>query len=176
MRSSVPRSRRRPASGFTLIELMVTLAVLGILAAVGVPAMQALINANRLAGATGELTSALQLARSEAVRRGARVNVCRSADGSTCSAGTDWSRWIVVGRDVASGNTEVMRNETVAAPASLTGPALPIEFRPSGLIGAEATLRVCIPTSNPHENVRVVTVLVSGTPVVTRASGSGGCQ
>lgn len=173
----MPRSRRRSASGFTLIELMVTLAVLGILAAVGVPAMQALINANRLAGATGELTSALQLARSEAVRRGARVNVCRSADGSTCNNGsTDWSSWIVVGPDVESGNTEVMRNETVAAPASLTGPAQPIEFRPSGLIGAEATLRVCIPTSNPQENVRVVTVLVSGTPVVTRANGSGGCQ
>jgi type IV fimbrial biogenesis protein FimT len=43
-------------AGFTLIELMVTLAVVGILAMVAAPAMTSLINGNRLAGMTGEMT------------------------------------------------------------------------------------------------------------------------
>jgi len=65
--------------GFTLIELMVTIAILAIVLTVAVPGFQDFIARNRLAAATNELVSALALARSEAVKRATRVTVA-SAD------------------------------------------------------------------------------------------------
>lgn len=163
----------RPARGFTLVELMVTVAVLGILAAVAVPAMTGLINSNRLAGTTGELTAGLQLARSEALRRGARVRICGTVDGVNC--GANWSRWIITGVDNTSGVTETIRDAASPATVQTAGPAGGIVFRPSGLIDAQQQLTVCIPTTSPAENRRVVTVMISGTIVTTRANGGGSC-
>lgn len=83
-------------TGFTLLELLVAIAVLAILLGVGVPGFFEIINNNRVTTQTNELVSALNYARSEAVKRGDPVSVCSSADGSTCAASTDWSNgWIV---------------------------------------------------------------------------------
>ncbi|TNF61933.1 MAG: prepilin-type N-terminal cleavage/methylation domain-containing protein, partial [Burkholderiales bacterium] len=75
----------RLQSGFTLIELMVTITVLAVLLGVGVPSFQATIQGNRITTAANDLVAALQYARSEAVRRGVNVTVCSSNDQSTCS-------------------------------------------------------------------------------------------
>jgi type IV fimbrial biogenesis protein FimT len=160
---------RPGVAGFTLIELMVTVAVVGILAMVAVPAMTALVNGNRLAGMTGEMTSALQLARSEAIRRNARVMICGSTDGATCAGGTDWTTWIV------SSGAEVIRSSSAPGSTQIRGPAVGIEFRPSGLIDAERQVTVCVPTDQPEQNQRVITVMISGNLATTRESGGGAC-
>jgi type IV fimbrial biogenesis protein FimT len=67
--------------GFTLVELMVTLTVVGVLLAIGIPSFAKLIANNRIATQTNEFVSALNLARSEAVRRSQGVSI-RSKDGS----------------------------------------------------------------------------------------------
>jgi type IV fimbrial biogenesis protein FimT len=72
-------------SGFTLTELMITLAIVGILITVGVPSMQNFIQGNRLIAASNELLSALNIARSEAIKLNAQVSLCESNNGSTCS-------------------------------------------------------------------------------------------
>jgi type IV fimbrial biogenesis protein FimT len=152
---------------------MVTMAVVGILTAVAVPAMTAMINGNRLSGSSGELTASLQLARSEALRRSAPVTICGTTDGVACSA--DWSRWMVRGRDNTSGNIELIRDSVASTNVQVRGPAAGIVFLPSGLIEAGQQLNVCVPTSSPEQNQRVVTVMVSGNIVTARANGGGAC-
>ena len=73
------------SSGFTLIELMVTIAVLAIVLTIAVPSFQGVIRSNQLTTEANTLASALQLARSEAVKRG--VDVSLSANGSTFASG-----------------------------------------------------------------------------------------
>ncbi|MGH8478126.1 MAG: GspH/FimT family pseudopilin [Gammaproteobacteria bacterium] len=86
------------ASGFTLIELMVGVAVLAIALGAAVPSMSEFIQNSRLAAQTNDFLTALHLARTEAIKRNARVTLCRSADATTCStaAGTGWEiGWMV---------------------------------------------------------------------------------
>ena len=64
-------------NGFTLIELMVTVAVLAIVLSLGVPSYRALIINNRLTAQANALVASINLARSEAIKRGVRVWVYR---------------------------------------------------------------------------------------------------
>ncbi|PFH08818.1 type IV fimbrial biogenesis protein FimT [Collimonas sp. PA-H2] len=88
--------------GFTLIELMVTIVVVAILAAVGLPSMGNFIAQNRLSGNVNEFIGATMLTRSEAIQRSGAVTICRSANAETATTpacdttATDWnSGWLV---------------------------------------------------------------------------------
>jgi type IV fimbrial biogenesis protein FimT len=85
--------------GFTMIEMLVTIAIVGILAKIAIPSFQSMIITNRLATQTNDLIADLSLARSEAAKSGGRVTVCISSDGSTCTGGTNWSAGRIVFTD-----------------------------------------------------------------------------
>ena len=68
-----------------MIELIVTMVVAAIVLTLGVPSFRELINNNRLTSGANEFVTALNLARSEAIKRSVRVTVCKSADGTTCT-------------------------------------------------------------------------------------------
>lgn len=95
----------RRTAGFTLIELMVTIAVAAILLTIAVPGFQALVQNNRATTLANELTTALNLARSEAVRRGQMISVC-AAD-----SGNDWEDgWRVeLGDDCNAADDDILR-------------------------------------------------------------------
>lgn len=79
-----------------MIELMVGIVILAILLAVAVPSFQSAVASSRLTTTTNDLVSALSAARSEAIRRGSRVTVCKSSNGTQCTTAGDWSQgWIV---------------------------------------------------------------------------------
>jgi type IV fimbrial biogenesis protein FimT len=85
-------------SGFTLMELMVTIAIAAILMGIAIPSFIATIKSNRLTTQVNALVSSLNFARSEAIKRGLRVTLCKSGDGATCvaNATSDWSQgWII---------------------------------------------------------------------------------
>jgi type IV fimbrial biogenesis protein FimT len=82
--------------GFTLIELLVTIVVLSILLAAGVPAFNDFIKNNRVTAQANDLISAIQLARTEALKRGTNTVVCASNDQANCTGKDTWADgWIV---------------------------------------------------------------------------------
>jgi type IV fimbrial biogenesis protein FimT len=84
--------------GFTLFELMLTLAVAAVLAAIAVPNLRDFVRNNRLTSASNDLLRSMQIARSEAIKRQRVVAVCASANpdatNPTCSD-TPFDGWIV---------------------------------------------------------------------------------
>src|SRR3979490_2832412 len=97
-RSSDASASMRAQRGFTLTELLVTVAVAGVLAMVAVPNMRTFLQSNRLSGASNDLLRSFYLARTEAIKHQANVAVCASAApmaaAPACSYGP-FNGWIV---------------------------------------------------------------------------------
>lgn len=82
-------------NGFTLIELMIVIAVAAVLLSVAVPSFQETVRNNRLAANVNEVISALNMARSEAIKRGAPVTVCKGT-AAGCNTAAAWENgWVV---------------------------------------------------------------------------------
>ena len=174
--------------GFTLVELMITIAILAILLGLAVPSFRNLIVSNRITGHANELIASLQIARSEAIRNNARVVVCASTDASTCTGGPAWlNGWIVFVDTDRNGNRNgaetVLRSGTIRAGTLVVNSAAigntgSIVFRSDGLAhlanGALLTARVgvCEPVAvtNPLQNVRHVSVASGGRLAIIRVS------
>ncbi len=98
--------------GFTLLELLVTIAVAAIILSYGVPSFMDVVRNGRAATNANDFVTALAIARSEAVKRGARVTVCASNDQATCSG--DWEDgWIVFADGAATDDTNPPVVDTV---------------------------------------------------------------
>jgi type IV fimbrial biogenesis protein FimT len=143
--------KKRKISGFTLLELLVTLAIAGIVVAVGIPSFNGTLDNQRMTSATNDLVMSLNLAKSEAIKRVAYVTVCRSSTGNSCTGGsTSWDDGWIVFTKAAAGNfgkventDEVLRifrglrdGITVTPTGNIDGF---VTFRPTGTIGTSTT-------------------------------------
>ncbi|XDZ22993.1 GspH/FimT family pseudopilin [Xanthomonas hydrangeae] len=163
--------------GFSLIEMMVTIAVLAIVMAIAFPNFTALLNSNRLSSAANELSASLQLARSEAVRSNASVTLCRSDNGASCASGGAWTRWIVLRGAEVLRVSEVRPEIQVAVSPAVSTAGSRIVFRPDGLArestGARllaGSIAICMPTTKPPENQRIVAIAGGSRVGITRGT------
>lgn len=125
-----PGFRAPRGRGFTLIELMVTLVVLSVLLGVAVPGLQALVAAQRMRAVSYDLVTHLLLARSEALKRGAPVQVLPATGG--------WER----GWSVRAGATQLARHDAPAGLSVTTAPG-PITFDLHGrVVTADPQVRI----------------------------------
>ncbi len=151
--------------GFTLVELMITLAVLVVLLAVTVPSMQEFTANNQLVATKSNFAAALALARTEAAKRG-RVVVLQALGSGP--VGNEFANgWEIVVDDdgngtVASTETRVRKNAVVLEKIKLGGDAS-VAFRASGaLVGTTAQLYTLCRASGGTRGYSI-TVMPSGT-------------
>lgn len=182
----------RIPQGFTLIELMVTVAVFAILLTLGVPSLQGFVNSGRLTNQANDILAALNLARSEAIRQNLRVVFCRSEDGASCdnTAGS-WGGWIVfvdnnrngsrdAGETLLRSNRRIADTLRIEAGPTLAATGNVVSFRPDGFArnGAatmDTTLSVCMVTTAPNENARTVNLRAGSQFDVLRVANNGAC-
>lgn len=95
---------RSGAAGFTLIELLMVVVILAICVVMATSALKTLVQENRLIAQTNALTGFLHYGRSEAVKGGRPVTVCKSLDSTTCNTGSEgWENGWMVFEDPANG-------------------------------------------------------------------------
>jgi type IV fimbrial biogenesis protein FimT len=92
------RIEQQKITGFTLIELIITLAVAAILLGLAAPSFTDMIKDNRLIAQTNEFTASLNLGRSEAIKRALTVTICKSDNQTSC--GGNWQGGWLVFEDV----------------------------------------------------------------------------
>ena len=146
------------ARGFTLIEVLMVVAILAVLASITAPAMRDFIDAQVIKNPASDLYSSLVLARSEAIKRNAAVDIEPAA--------ADWAQgWQV--RPQVGGGPEPMRDQQayqgVTIAASLVGK---ITYGGNGrLATSAANFRVMAP-GNTRIKMRCVSIDASGRPNV----------
>lgn len=165
-------------SGLTLIELLITIVVLSVLLALGLPGLQDFVRNNRVTAQANDLVVAIQLARSEAVKRGTRGVICAKAvNKEECSGSDDWSNgWIVYtdfDQDGALNDDDVedcvnddciIRSRGALTKTTLDGAGeSSIGFLPNGLVYSIAPYTLTLTADNCKKSqVRTITVTRRG--------------
>jgi len=151
---------------FTLLELMITLAVAAILVTVAVPGLRQFIQNSRVTAQANELVTAINVARSEAAKRGVEVELCASENQADCTNSNGWADgWIV--REAGGGAPLRVWGEVPDLQINVVTGGQDIVFGPMGEAdGAlELTLRADGCTG---DNQRRIDVTISGRPSVVR--------
>lgn len=100
-------STRRPRhhqSGFTLIEMMIVLIIMGVILALSAPSIWELLQKNRMQSAVDNFYAGLIFARSEALKRNQPVVICKSGSGTACPGTGNWEQgWMLFADENADG-------------------------------------------------------------------------
>ncbi len=156
-------SYRNRSSGFTLIELMIVVVLIGIAAAYAVPSFTQLVERNRVSSTVNGMLGILNYARSEAVKAGQTIEV-------TPLTGNDWDTGVVVWLDADNDNfldadeelrrfTDIPNGLTVTGVA---GGANAIGFRGNGFLDPGTAAEFQLSVTSPNTPARFVCTGFSG--------------
>jgi type IV fimbrial biogenesis protein FimT len=170
--------------GFTILELLVTMAILGILAAVAVPSLTDTMGRMSVNGATRTLATSLSLARSEAVKRGQDVSICPTTDGADCATGSWAGGWIIfvdVNNDADGDTGSIDVGDVVirvyeplsdlAVTVTPNSDLIAYDNKGFGKNAALLTFKVC-PQDGNADNAREVEISLSGRARIIDTVGS----
>lgn len=108
--------------GFTLIELMITVAVFAVIVTLAAPAFRNIIVSNSVAFDRDEFFNLLQFARTEAIKNGTATTICKSANGSSCDNSLGWNGgWLLFEDEDRDGSIDAGNDEILRAVAPLDG-------------------------------------------------------
>lgn len=146
--------KHAPIAGFTVIELLLTVVVLAILAAIAAPNVTALLLSTRVKGAANDMYATLIFARSEAIKRSASVDI------------VPISAW-QGGWQVTAGATILQQQDAYPSKLSIVGPAGTISYQRDGrLSGAATALFTISAPSNTTVKTKTVNVDLGGRVLV----------
>lgn len=143
-RSKILAMTRKRTSGFTLYELLITVLIVGVILAVGVPNLRQFTQNNRMTATANDLLSAFHLARTEASRAKSNITICASANSMEPAAdcGGTWDQGFIVFIDTNGDLARSGAGETIlrAQPAATNGVAFVVaddaryfSYAPTGL-------------------------------------------
>lgn len=158
--------------GFNLLELLITLAVLAVLASIAAPNFNETVLGSKLTGYANNLVACSYLARSEAIKRHAVVKLCASSNGSSCAVSGGWEQgWIIL-----SGSTVIKYQQAAGVGIKITESSNNniLNYNPIGVGSTQATLTVCRSTPTAGKQERVVYIGATGRGSVARTT-SGVC-
>lgn len=167
-------------SGYTLLELLITLSIIAILAAIAVPSFEGMMDNNKQSAALNKLLGELHFARSEAVKRSRQVVICPSINNNTCSAAQVWnSGWIMFvdnNRNNAHEDTEELlrigekldQDLTITAGNNL---AKYIRYRSNGMTIAPGEMTIC--DSRGSDKAQAIIINTVGRPQISQYSEAG---
>jgi len=142
--------------GFSLIELMTVLVIIGVIATVGIPAFQDTIQSGRITQATNNMLGFLQLARSEAVTRRAPITVCASSDQANCTANTTWAQGAVM----LQGATLIKAMSAAGTNVTINGAGNTLTYRSDGTLANAEAISIC--DTRGAESSRQISITVIG--------------
>ena len=124
------------SKGFTLFELIIVIAIVGILATIGTSSFNYVTTSNRISSEVNSLLGDMQFARSQAAKTGSNVTVCPAADASlsSCSGNSTWTNgWIVFldlnGNGVFdAGSDLVIRKQRSVSPDTLVSSSAAFKY------------------------------------------------
>jgi len=159
----INKAMNRTQTGFTLLELMITLTIAAILMSMAVPNYREFIMNNRMTTATNDFVTTLAMARSEAVKRGEGVTICSSDDMATCTASAWNQGWVVM----VTSSSELLRvHEPLDSAITLTNAATntSIEYRPTGFLNGGAANSFSLCDNRTGETGRQIDISGTGRP------------
>jgi len=162
-------------SGFTLLELMIVLAVVSILVMIAIPSMTTFTQNDRLTTNINTLVGHLAYARSEAVKTSQQVSICSSNDAATCSGGWD-DGWIVyidadADNSFTAGEVVIRAQQALGGNNTLTATVgSQITYDNRGFVNAASvgSLQLCDGRTGPHGK----TIRITATGRVRLETGS----
>jgi len=167
------------ASGFTLVELLVTIAVGAVLTVVAVPAMTRFLDIRAVEARAGDLAEAMREARSAAVERVSDVYLCSStttaSPNPTCGSATSWSQgWLSGVTGVGELQVYVPENGRAKVSASTAS----VTFVSTGSVRTGCARFVFEPAgvaTPPSSDVRTVCLQAQGRVVVQKGASAPCC-